>query len=499
VLEETYYLAVDIGTSGCKAIAIDTNARQVAQDTREYPIYSPEPGWTQQDPADWWAGAQQALRTVCAQIDPKKIGAVGVTGQMHGMVCLGAAHDVLTPAILWNDQRTAAQTERIHTRAGGAAGSVAATNNACLTGFTVGKVLWLKENKPAAYKKIRTVFNPKDYIRFLLTGAIATDVSDASGTGYFDVQNGVWATDYLHTIGLGEMIPALPPVLESVAFAGQITAAIAAQTGIPAGTPVVAGGGDAVLSSVSMGLAGDDRIAVTIGTSGVVARHVTQFDANTGGKLQFSRACLAGKFHKMGVTLSAAGSESWYAQRFGDAHLPSNAARYKALDTEAAESAPGANGVLFLPYLRGERCPLNDPAAKGAFLGLTADRTKADFTRAVLEGVVFSLKHVYQTLGSGDGGELVLAGGGAASPLWRQIAADIFALPVATLEAGEAGSSYGAAILAGLAHGAWKNAAEILSKLPVKARCQPRAETAAVYAKAYQKYLAASAALRGIS
>jgi xylulokinase len=494
---KTIFLGIDIGTSGCKVVAIDENAALLADATSPYPLEMPQPGWTQQHPADWWTGAQQATKAVVAQINPTQIRAVGITGQMHGMVALNAANEVIRPAILWNDQRTAQQVEAIVEMVGGAAGTVEATNNPCLTGFTVGKLLWLKENEPENYAKIAMVVNPKDYIRYLLTGEIYSDVSGASGTGYYDVEHRIWATDYLKAIGLRAIKTALPPVLESTAIAGKITAEAARATGIPVGIPVVAGGGDAVLSSVAMGISGSERLAVTLGTSGVLAQHVPNFSKNVGGKLQFSRACLPGQFHKMGVTLSAAGSYAWFAEAFGDKSLPSNGARYKALDAAAAQSAIGANGVLFLPYLQGERCPLNDSDARGAFIGIGAQTTLGDFARAVLEGVSFSLRHVYQVMAGNAESEpapteLVLAGGGAASPLWRQITADVFGLPVAILEAGEAGSSYGAAILAGLGTKTWTTPEEILARLPVAVRVEPNTEAHALYNERFAAYLHAS-------
>jgi xylulokinase len=361
---------------------------------------------------------------------------------------------------------------------------LALTNNTMLTGFTGGKVLWFQKNEPALFARCRRVVNPKDYINFRLTGVLATDVSDASGTGFFDVRHKRWSTELMERCGLA---PALfAQVYESAEVIGSLTPGAAAQTGLPAGLPVLAGGGDAVLSALGMGLCGGDDIAVTVGTSGVVARHAAQFFANEGAKLQFSRACLRETFHVMGVTLSAAGSYQWYERLFGDQRLAGRGARYRALDDEAAQAPAGANGVLFLPYLSGERCPVNDPAATGCFAGLRASSSRGDLNRAVLEGVAFSLRQVYALMAAATGPakRVVLAGGGAKSPLWRQIFADVFALPVVTLEAGAEGGALAAALLAAVAH----DGAGVLSRLQESTRTLPDPQHVRVYEESYRSY-----------
>ncbi|MDR1734576.1 MAG: xylulokinase [Oscillospiraceae bacterium] len=479
------YIGIDVGTSGVKVIAIDEKAKLLASATEEYPLYAPQSGWTQQDPADWWEGTKKACLTVMSKIDRTQIKAIGTTGQMHGMVCLGTNGEVLTPAILWNDQRTAPQCERIVETVGGRDALLELTNNPCLTGFTIGKVAWLKDNLPEIYGRTRTVFCPKDYIRYLLTGKVYTDVSEASGTGYFDVKNGKWSNELLSRIGLAEIITALPEVLESTENAGSVTAEAEVLTGLPAGTPVAAGGGDAVISSVAMGIVGSDRLAVTLGTGGVVAQHIPAFAYNEGAKLQSSRACLPGMYHRMGVMLAASGSNAWYKSL--------GSASFKELDKSAETSQPGANGVLFMPYINGERCPVSKADATGAFLGLTQRTVKADFDRAVLEGVAFGLKHVFEQMDASATTSLVLAGGGAVSPLWRQIVADVFNLPVIVLEAAGEGSSFGAAILAGLLDKAWESAEEILYSLQPSASAAPIAANTEVYAAAFGNYKKAAA------
>ncbi|MCL2299887.1 MAG: FGGY family carbohydrate kinase, partial [Firmicutes bacterium] len=320
-------IGLDVGTSSCKALAVDENARLLAAEAEEYPCYAPRPGWSEQNPADWWAGACAALSRLMRKIDPARVAAIGLSGQMHGMVALDENHDVLRPAILWNDQRTPGQCAEITQAAGGPAGLLRLTNNAMLTGFTGGKIVWFRENEPALYDRCVKVVNPKDYINFLLTNEIATDVSDASGTGLYDVAHGRWSGELLGILGISENLFAKAHA--STEIIGQITQESAELTGLPVGLPVVAGGGDAVLSAVGMGLEEAGQLAVTLGTSGVVARHVPAFFENEGAKLQFSRACLPGLFHVMGVTLSAAGSYQWLESLLGDPRLASRKERYK--------------------------------------------------------------------------------------------------------------------------------------------------------------------------
>ncbi|MDR2686824.1 MAG: xylulokinase, partial [Oscillospiraceae bacterium] len=350
------------------------------------------------------------------------------------------------------------------------------------------KIAWFRENEPGLFARCVKIINPKDYINYLLTGEIATDASDASGTGLYDVEHGRWSEELLGILGIPENLFA--KAYQSTEIIGAITKKAAELTGLPPGLPVVAGGGDAVLSAVGMGLEEAGQLAVTLGTSGVVARHVPAFFENEGAKLQFSRACLPGLFHVMGVTLSAAGSYQWLEGLLGDPRLASRKERYRALDEAAALSPPGANGALFLPYLSGERCPVNDAGATGCFLGLRGQTARGDLARAVLEGVAFSLRQAYDLMAdaTGPARRLTLAGGGAASPLWRQIFADAFGLPVVTLEAGGEGGSFGAAILAGLGAGVWESPARVLGRLQVKSETLPVEGHVPVYRERYGVY-----------
>ena len=474
-------LGIDIGTSGCKVQAMDTSCRVLTSAVTEYPLYTPALGWTEQNPSDWWEAACRGIRTLMPSLSSYRIAGIGLSGQMHGMVALDSAGSVVRPAILWNDQRTSRQCEEILSLAGGVEGLSRMTNNHMLTGFTAGKILWMKENEPDLFRRVVRIVNPKDYIAFRLTGVLSTDVSDASGTGLYDVKNNRFSTELLSLLDLSPDLFA--PVHASSEVIGTVSEAAAALTGIPAGTPVTAGGGDAVLSTIAMG-AGDDRtLAVMVGTSGVVSLHTDTFFPNPKGTVQFSRACVDGLYHVMGVTLAAAGSYKWYGDLFGNGD-------YRGMDEAAASAPAGAKGLLFLPYLFGERCPVNDSAARGAFIGLTASHTKADFNRAVLEGVVYSLRQVYENVRPHDRfSRLILAGGGSKSPLWRQIFADVFGLEAVTLDGAGEGSGFGASIVAAVGCGLIPSIAEATARLKEKTLTHPLSENRAVYEEAYRRYL----------
>lgn len=483
-------IGIDIGTSGVKVLAIDENCRVIASSVTEYPIYTPNPGWTEQNPDDWWNASASGLKKLMPGLSEYEIAGVGLSGQMHGMVVLDAENRVVRPAILWNDQRTEKQCAEIIEAAGGLDRLVFMTNNGMLTGFTAGKILWMKENEPDNYKKTVKIINPKDYIAYKLTGYIGTDVSDASGTGFFDVKNRVFNNELLSLCGISPELFAVPH--ESSDIIGSVTDIASELTGIPANTPVCAGGGDAVLSTVAMGAADGKSAAVMLGTSGVVSAHVPEFTENTGAAVQFSRACIRGMYQVMGVTLSAAGSYKWFCENFENSD-------YKHADSLAEGSPCGAGGVIFLPYLSGERCPVNDPNARGCFVGLTANTEKGDFARAVLEGVAFSLRQTYDRVSSGNPAErVILAGGGSKSRLWRQIFADIFALPVVTLDGAGEGSGFGAAVVAGIGCGMLRSAESAASLLTVKTKTLPIPENVAVYSEIYKKYCGLYERLAGL-
>jgi xylulokinase len=490
-----YVLGVDVGTSGCKVLAVDENGRIVKSIVEEYPCYAPHEGWSEQDPEDWWTGTVAGLKKITAALGGGEIAAVGFSGQMHGMVALDEKMQVVRRAILWNDQRTGAQCDEITEKAGGLDALLSVTNNRMLTGYTGGKILWMKENEPDNYAKTKLVINPKDYIRYRLSGEIATDVSDASGTGLYDVKNRCWAVELIKKVGLEPSF--FPKAFESTELTGRVTKEAAALTGIPEGTPLGAGGGDAVISTTGLGLIKSGRIGVTLGTSGVAAMGLSNFMTNPEGMLQIFCGNAPGTFSSFGCTLAAAGSYQWFRNTFGDYEIEKAKAgghnAFRQLDDQAATTPPCADGLVFLPYLTGERAPINDPSAKGAFLGVTGRHGKGHFARAVMEGVAFSLKQVYDLIMSVNKGlisdEIVLAGGGASSPIWRQIFADTFNLPVRTVYGSAEGGSFGAALAAGVTAGIWPNLESTVTLIRPESETLPIAANAALYAAQYQKYV----------
>lgn len=494
-MSEKCILGLDIGTSGCKILALDETGRILATVIEEYPLYAPKPGWSEQNPEDWWQGVVNGIRRVTEKLDGREICAIGLSGQMHGMVPLDAEQKVVRNAILWNDQRTGKQCDEITELAGGLDALLGFTNNRMLTGFTGGKILWMKENEPENYNKTKIILNPKDYIRFRLSGEYITEVSDASGTGLFNVKERRWAAELIEKIGL--RMDLFPKVVESTAEAGRVSRLAAELTGVPEGTVISGGGGDAVISTTGLGLIKPGRVGITLGTSGVVAMGLPNYMVNPNGLLQVSCNNAPGTYHAMGVTLSAAGSYQWFRNALGQYETAQGKELGKSafylLDQQAQETQPGAEGLIFLPYLTGERAPLNDPSATGAFLGITARHGKGHFARAVMEGVAFSLKQVYDLIMSVNpdvkSDEIVLAGGGANSPIWRQIFADVFNLPVRTVFGSAEGGSFGAALVAGVTAGVWDSLADTVQLITPESETLPNSENVPVYAKQYSKYI----------
>lgn len=484
-------IGIDIGTSGCKILVLDGTGKILGSVTEEYPCYTPKAGWSEQDPEDWWNGVVSGLKRIAPLLKNKEAAAIGLSGQMHGMVALDKANHPVRRAILWNDQRTETQCREIVEAVGGLEALLSVTNNRMLTGYTGSKVLWMKEIEPENYEATVRIINPKDYIRFKLTGELVTDVSDASGTGLFCVRERRWALDLIQKIGLEPKL--FPEAVESTAISGCLTQSAAEITGLPVGTPVGGGGGDAVISTTGLGLAQSGRVGVTVGTSGVVAVNLPCFMKNPNGALQIFCGNEQGSFSAMGVTLAAAGSYQWFRDALGDYEIAMGKQVEKSafylLDKKAAAVPPCSEGMVFLPYLSGERAPLNDPSARGAFLGVTSRHQKGHFARAVLEGVAFSLKQVYGLIDCTASSEIVLAGGGAASPLWRQIFADIFNLPVKTVYGSAEGGSFGAALAAGVAAGIWKNLSETAALIQQDSLTLPISENVPVYQEQYEKYV----------
>lgn len=486
-------IGIDIGTSATKTVAVDQRGKVLASATAGYPLYQDASGFSEQEPKHWWEAVQQTLRQVLGNVPKDEVQGVSFSGQMHGLVALDAQGNVLRRAILWNDQRTAAQCRALTQRAGGEDALLAHTNNRMLTGYTAGKLLWVKEHEPELYARIACVLNPKDYIRYCLTGERVTEVSDASGTGMFDVQHRQFDRAWLSQMGFD---PALfPPCVESTQQTGCVGKEAAEVTGLRPGTPVFGGAGDAVISTTGMGLTGHERIGVVLGTSGVVAVGLGACVPNPEGKLQVFCNCAPGLWHAMGVTLSAAGSLQWFHDNFGAGVAREAQAQgrspFALWDVYAQQSGPGARGLRFLPYLSGERCPVDDPCATGAFVGIRSIHDSGDFARAVMEGVAFSLRDVHMVMRTLPGyippSEMVVAGGGSQSRLWRQILADVFGIPVLLTEASGAGGAYGAALLAGVGCGMFRDLASATRLCKVKDVVHPGPD-ALLYERAFAQY-----------
>lgn len=480
----TYLLGIDVSTTATKALLIDDQGAVVAVAATEYDFETPQPLWSEQEPTLWWQGAITSIHTLLQQtgVDPAAIGGIGLTGQMHGLVLLDEQGQVLRPSILWNDQRTAAQCDQIRARVG-KANLIKITGNDALTGFTAPKILWVRNHEPEVYARVRHILLPKDYVRYQLTDEPGMDCADGAGTLLLDLQKRTWSTEILAAL---EIPPAwLPTVYEGPAITGRVTAAAATATGLRAGTPVMAGGGDQAAQAVGVGAVQEGIIALTLGTSGVVFGSVNRPFFEPEGRLHAFCHSVPGRWHLMGVMLSAAGSLRWYR----DTIAPG--VSYDDLLQPAAKISAGCEGLLFLPYLTGERTPHPDPLARGSFIGLTVRHTLPHLTRAVLEGVAFGLRDSFElmkSIGLSSIKQVRVSGGGARSPLWRQILADVLGSELVTVNTTE-GAAYGAALLAGVGAGIWNSVdAACAATIQVTGSTTPIPTTVAYYDDAYAQY-----------
>ncbi len=507
-------LGIDLGTSGVKALLIDESGVPMASATVEYPLSTPRPLWSEQDPADWWQGTQTAIRGVLAKAHRRgdSINGIGLSGQMHGLTLLDAAGRVLRPAILWNDQRTGAQCEEITQLAGGRQRVLELTANVVLPGFTAPKILWVRENEPEVYAQVAHVLLPKDYIRYRLSGEFATEVSDASGMAVFDVRNRAWSAEMLRALDIPREW--MPRCAESHEVTARVSGAAAAETGLAAGTPIVGGGGDNAAGAVGNGVVREGIVSASLGTSGVVFAAAEKFAMEPQGSLHAFCHAIPATWHVMGVMLSAGGSLRWHRDVIAQgreeatggkngaaASLPSRIP-YDDLMADVAATPPGADGLVFLPYLTGERCPYPDPLARGAFVGLTLRHTQAHLTRAVVEGVTYGLADSLRLVrGLGIRIDEVRAiGGGARSAVWRQILADVFQTEITLINSSE-GGAFGVALLAGVGTGVWNNTREACdATLRVTTRVEPNPDPAVRerYAETYARYRELYPALAGI-
>lgn len=459
-----YLLGFDVGTTGTKALLIDEAGQIVARALVEYPLSTPRPNWAEQDPAEWWAATTEAIGTVLAKagVSGEEVAGVGLSGQMHGSVFLDEADEVIRPAILWCDQRTAAQCEWI-TETVGEADVIKETCNPVLTGFTAPKIIWLRQQEPDNYARLRKVLLPKDYIRLRLTGEYATEVSDASGTSLLNVPERRWSELILDRIDLPREF--LPQVYESPEVTGTITPEAAQLTGLKAGTPVVGGGGDQAAGAVGNGIVETGVVSSTVGTSGVVFAYLDEPLMDEELRTHTFCHAVPGKWHVMGVMLSAGGSFRWLRDTLcaDEQALAVSTGRdpYEHMTAAAATVPPGSEGLLFLPYLTGERTPYPNPDATSVFFGLTLRHTKAHIIRAVMEGVAFGLRDSFEIIKQ-MGVEMTqvrASGGGARSKLWRQIQADITGQAHCTINVDE-GPAFGVALLAAVGVGVYDSVAE---------------------------------------
>ena len=474
----TAVAGLDVGTTGVKAIAISPDGSVLATAERSYPLSTPYPGWSEQDPEDWWSAAESALAEVGAG---RELAGIGLSGQMHGLVALDADERVIRPAILWNDQRTATECEEIEDRLGRAR-LIELTGNRALPGFTAPKLLWLRRHEPDSYGRIRHVLLPKDYVRLRLTGEHAIDVADASGTLLLDVAGRRWSDEVLDALEIP--LAWLPPVLESPAISGTTAT----------GVSVAAGAGDCAAAALGVGVDRPGPASVVLGTSGVVFAALPAYRPDDQARAHVFCHAVPGTWHAMGVMLSAAGSLQWLR----DTIAPDMS--FEALVAEAATWRPGAEGLVFLPYLQGERTPHADPDARGAFTGLQLRHNRGALVRAVLEGVAFGLRDSFDIL-RGLGIEVSSArasGGGARSELWLRICASVLDVPIERTVA-EEGSAFGAALLGGVAGGVFTDVSKaVAAAVQTKDVVEPDAEWARVYSEQQHRYRALYPALRDL-
>jgi len=497
-----HLLGIDVGTSGTKALICDEKGSILASETVEHPSYHPKPLWSEQQPADWWQSTVASIKKAIAKagIPGKEISAMGLSGQMHGAVFLDKDSNVLRPAILWNDQRTAEECDEMTVQVGKDR-LLAITCNPALTGFTAPKILWVRKHEPEIYDRTAKILLPKDYIRFRLTGAFATEVSDASGMLLLDVPNRRWASEVLSALQIDEAL--LPECFESPEVSGKLTDAAARETGLAPGTPVVGGGGDQAAGAVGNGIVKHGVISATLGTSGVVFAFSDNVETDPLGRVHTFCHAVPGKWHVMGVMLSAGGSFQWYRNNLADAEKEEARKRgidpYEILCEIAGKAEPGCQGLLFLPYLTGERTPHADPNARAGWMGLTAYHSKPHVIRSLLEGVTYGMRDSLEIIkGMGVAiEEIRVSGGGARSPFWRQMQADIYKNPVSTINASE-GPAFGVALLGGVGTGVFSSVEEACeATIQVVSTTDVDQAHSAVYDTYYPIYRSLYVALKG--
>ena len=495
-----YLLGIDVGTSSTKTLLIDEAGLVVGSVTEFYPFETPKPLWSEQDPALWWKATCVSIKRVLEEnnIEAKDVAGVGLTGQMHGLVLLDKDNQVLRPCILWNDQRTAKQCAAITDRVG-AKRVLELTGNPVLPGFTAPKIAWVQENEPDVFARAARFLLPKDYVRFLLSGEHFTDVSDASGTSLLNVGERTWSEEMCEALGIDRSF--LPEVTESTVASTRVSAEAAAATGLLEGTPIAAGGGDQAAQAVGSGIVREGIVSATLGTSGVVFAHSDKYRVEPNGLLHAFCHAVPGKWQMMGVVLSAAGSFDWYKSVLGgeEDRLANESGEnvFDLLTQQAATAPAGSEGLLFLPYLSGERTPHPDPNARGTFFGMTLRHGKPHMTRSVLEGITYAMNdslRLMRNLGL-EISEVRASGGGAKSDFWLQMQADIYGSKVVTTNVTE-GAAFGAAVLAGVASGVYSDLDAAADQI-VKSTGETNPGTdQQIYADFYPEYQALYPALK---
>ena len=493
------FLGVDIGTSGTKTLAIDERGTLLAEASQSYQVHYPQPLWSEQDPEDWWYATVCTIQAVIAKANLRAadVKAIGLSGQMHGSVFLDKNGKVIRRALLWNDQRTEAECREIEQLAGGRKQLIKLVANPALTGFTAPKILWLRNHEPRNFERTRHILLPKDEIRRRLTGELATEVSDASGMLLLDVAKRTWSKKLLARLDLD---PALfARCYESEEVTGKLLPAVASQLGLSADCLVVGGAGDCAAGAIGTGIVTRGRLSSSIGTSGVMFVHCDRMQFDPAGRLHTFCHAVRGKWHMMGVTLAAGGSLQWLVEQVCQGlACGEGQAAYEALLREAAAAPRGSDGLFFLPYLAGERTPHADPRARGSFVGLTMSHTRGHLVRSVMEGVAYSLRESLEIIRGLDVPvkEIRASGGGAKTPLWRQIQADVFGEDVVTINA-EQGPGYGVALLAAVGAGAFKNVEQACAAtIRVVSRTVRDKKAAKLYDRHFPVYQGLYAALK---
>lgn len=480
-----YTLGLDIGTSAVKALLMDQNGEIAAENSESYPLSTPNPGWAEQNPADWWQASQKVIKDLIAEneIEAEKIKAISFSGQMHSSVFLDQKMEVIRPAILWSDTRTSKECREIEKRVGGIEELTKLVSNPALEGFTAAKILWLRNNESANYKKVKKVLLPKDYIRYKLTGELGMDLSDAAGTLLCDVKAEDWSEEIMELLEIEPEI--MPPVLRSVDVVGPVTAEAAAKTGLSTTTKVVAGGADNACGAVGSGIIKAGRVMASLGSSGVVVAQTDQPEADPEGRVHLFNHAVPGSHYIMGVMLSAGMSFKWMKEEMFNDEVG-----FEQLNQEAAAVEAGSEDLIFLPYLYGERTPHADADARGVFFGISGKHKRGHFIRSVMEGVSFGLRDSLELIKARgvEVEEVRLIGGGAKSELWQQITADIFGETIGILNV-EQGPAFGAAIIAGVGAGVFSDFESIVEELvDVVKKVEPIAENVERYEKNYEIY-----------